>query len=74
MTPPNPALHPKQCAEFIVPSLSAMTQIEIKGSFIRCECLTFPVTMYFSKEHPVPASVFFQEFSAFLETTVLKSC
>ena len=25
----------------------------------------------YSKEHPVPASVFFQEFSAFLETTVL---
>ena len=25
----------------------------------------------YSKEHPVPASIFFQEFSAFLETTVL---
>ena len=25
----------------------------------------------YSKEHPVPASVFFQEFSAFLKTTVL---
>ncbi|KAK2546725.1 hypothetical protein P5673_033649, partial [Acropora cervicornis] len=25
----------------------------------------------YSKEHPVPASIFFQEFSAFLETSVL---
>ena len=25
----------------------------------------------YSKEHPVPASIFFQDFSAFLETTVL---
>ena len=44
-----PALHPEQYAEFILPSLSAMTQIEIKGSFICCECLTFPVAMYFSR-------------------------
>lgn len=26
----------------------------------------------YSKEHPLPASIFFQEFSAFLETTVIR--
>ena len=43
-------------------------KLSAHGRIIRLVVVYRPT---YSKEHPVPASVFFQEFSAFLETTVL---
>lgn len=52
----------KSSFEFLEWKLSA------HGRIIRLVVIYRPP---YSKEHPVPASVFFQEFSAFLETTML---
>ena len=43
-------------------------KLSVRGRIIRLVVVYRPP---YSKEHPVPASVFFQEFSAFLKTTVL---
>ena len=43
-------------------------KLSAHGSIIRLVVVYRPP---YSKEHPVPAPIFFQEFSAFLETTVL---
>ena len=41
----SPALYPRQWVDLTVLSFSAITQTEIKASFILTECLTFPLAV-----------------------------